>query len=104
MRGIETLYLHVDVKNEGALLLYERAGYKRATGSDMFVEFTRKLNLHDGATKGRNHFLFYKDLVAQPTWFPKPQATAEKLYVPGPVFIAKRHLPPTGTLGIEVHC
>jgi hypothetical protein len=101
MRGIETLYLHVDVKNEGALGLYERAGYKRATGSEMFLEFTRKLNLHDGATKGRNHFLLYKDLVARPTWLPAPPAEAKRS-VPGPVFTAECPLRPAGTLGIEV--
>jgi hypothetical protein len=106
MRGVETLYLHVDVTNEGALSLYERAGYKRANGSEMFLEFTCKLNLHDGATKGRNHFLLYKDLVARPTWLPISTlpATAQKSSIPGPVFTAKCLLPPKGTLGLEVPC
>jgi len=60
--SIETVYLHVDVNNRAALNLYELAGYCRVNGDDMCTEFTKKLNLHDGATRGRNHFLLYKDI------------------------------------------
>lgn len=68
-RKIETIYLHVDVTNLGAVNLYERAGYRKLEPDNpIFLEFTTKLNLHDGATKGRNHFLMAKDL-RQPTWF-----------------------------------
>ena len=64
------MYLHVDVKNLVALALYARAGYKVVAADDpKYEEFTRSLNLHDGATKGRNHFLLCKDL-RQPTWMP----------------------------------
>jgi len=69
IRGVETLYLHVDVTNFAALRLYERAGYQQVDSQDpIFGEFTTKLNLHDGATKGRNHYLLYKDLTPYPTW------------------------------------
>ena len=104
IQRIETLYLHVDVKNEGALILYERAGYKRASDAEMFSEFTRKLNLQDGATKGRNHFLLYKDLVECPTWLPRPSAATapEKRSIPGPLFTTESRQPPPGRLGFEV--
>jgi len=70
IRGTETIFLHVDVTNFGALSLYRRAGYTQVpTNNDLYHEFTRSLNLHDGATKGRNHFLLYKDLTF-PTWLP----------------------------------
>jgi len=68
-RKVETIFLHVDVTNAGAVNLYERAGYKKLKYENpMFLEFTTKLNLHDGATKGRNHHLMAKDL-RQPTWY-----------------------------------
>lgn len=68
-REIETIYLHVDVTNKGAVNLYKQAGYKQLEyDNPIFLEFTTKLNLHDGATKGRNHYLMSKDLRA-PTWF-----------------------------------
>jgi len=67
-RCAETLYLHVDVENYGALKLYEQAGYQKVVSDDpMYDEFTKSLNLHPGATKGREHFLLYKN-VAEPTW------------------------------------
>jgi ribosomal protein S18 acetylase RimI-like enzyme len=70
MRGVETLFLHVDTTNFGALSLYQRAGYSVVPPSEpMYLEFTRSLNLHDGATKGRNHYLLMKDLL-RPTWLP----------------------------------
>jgi ribosomal protein S18 acetylase RimI-like enzyme len=65
----ETLYLHVDVTNREAISLYEKAGYRRVESDDpMFMDFTASLNLHPGATKGRVHHLYYKDLVEKPTW------------------------------------
>jgi ribosomal protein S18 acetylase RimI-like enzyme len=68
IRDVETIYLHVDVTNVGAVHLYETAGYKIvASDNPIFNEFTKKLNLHDGATKGRNHHLLAKDL-RRPTW------------------------------------
>ena len=69
LRNVETLYLHVDVTNIGALDLYRRAGYKRADDSDpVYQEFTTSLNLHDGATKGRRHYLLSKELSPSQTW------------------------------------
>jgi len=69
IRGVETLYLHVDVTNFAALRLYDRAGYQQVDSQDpIFGEFTTKLNLHDGATRGRNHYLLFKDLTSNPTW------------------------------------
>jgi ribosomal protein S18 acetylase RimI-like enzyme len=68
-RNIETLYLHVDAANDGALKLYEKAGYHKICSDDpMYLEFTTSLNLHPGATKGRDHFLLYKNLASEPTW------------------------------------
>lgn len=68
IRKIETIYLHVDVTNTGAVNLYEGAGYRKLKyDNPIFLEFTTKLNLHDGATKGRNHHLMAKD-IKQPTW------------------------------------
>jgi ribosomal protein S18 acetylase RimI-like enzyme len=70
IRGVETLYLHVDVENSNALSLYDRAGFQKVSpSSQLFNEFTKSLNLHDGAMKGRNHFLLYKDILS-PTWLP----------------------------------
>lgn len=70
MRGVETLFLHVDVNNYGALSLYSRSGYTQVPVNDpIYEEFTRSLNLHDGATKGRNHYLLQKHLLP-PTWIP----------------------------------
>mmetsp|Transcript_12966 Transcript_12966/g.19810 ORF Transcript_12966/g.19810 Transcript_12966/m.19810 type:complete len:109 (-) Transcript_12966:3-329(-) len=65
---VESLYLHVDVKNEAALHLYHQAGYQLLSPSKEYDEFTFKLNLHDGATRGRNHYLLCKNTVAHPTW------------------------------------
>jgi ribosomal protein S18 acetylase RimI-like enzyme len=68
IRDAETIYLHVDVTNVGALRLYEKAGFEKLPKENhVFKEFTTKLNLHDGATKGRNHYLMSKDLK-NPTW------------------------------------
>jgi len=68
IREVETIYLHVDVANLGAVNLYKRAGYTILEyDNPVYLEFTTKLNLHDGATKGRNHYLMSKDL-RKPTW------------------------------------
>jgi ribosomal protein S18 acetylase RimI-like enzyme len=71
IRGVETLFLHVDTTNFGALSLYQQSGYSLVPPTEpMYQEFTRSLNLHDGATKGRNHYLLMKDLLP-PTWLPE---------------------------------
>ena len=36
----------------------------------MYSQFTTKLNLHDGATKGRSHYLMQKKLTKDQTWYP----------------------------------
>jgi RimJ/RimL family protein N-acetyltransferase len=78
IRGAETLFLHVDVNNSVALALYERCGYHRVPPEDyVYYEFTKSLNLHDGATKGRNHFLLCKDLT-QPIWLPMDESQREQ--------------------------
>lgn len=68
-RCVETLYLHCDVENRGALRLYEKAGYSKILSDDpMYTEFTKSLNLHPGATKGREHFLMCKNVFSDPIW------------------------------------
>ena len=68
IRNAASLYLHVDVTNLGAIRLYEKAGYSRVDQSNlMYQDFTTSLNLQDGATKGRNHFLLCKQLT-KPNW------------------------------------
>lgn len=68
IRDVETIYLHVDVTNSGAVRLYENAGYRKLNSTNpMYLEFTKTLNLHDGATRGRCHYLMAKD-VQVPTW------------------------------------
>jgi ribosomal protein S18 acetylase RimI-like enzyme len=68
-RGAETLYLHVDTANKGAIAMYEGAGYRQVSlKSKVFMEFTTSLNLHPGATKGRDHYLLQKDMTTEPTW------------------------------------
>ena len=90
IRKIETIYLHVDVDNKAALRLYEKSGFKKLPSNNaVFHEFTRKLNLHDGATKGRCHFLMYKDFK-EPTWL-------EDIHQEVPSEQTQR-----GNLGIEV--
>jgi hypothetical protein len=71
-RNVESLYLHVDVTNEAALHLYHKCGYSLVDQTDqMYREFTTVLNLHDGATRGRNHYLLVKHLRTV-TWFEAP--------------------------------
>lgn len=75
-RNVETLYLHVDVTNEIACHMYQKAGYiiagKNKANNRMYQEFTTSLNLQDGATKGRKHYLMYKHIVNHPTWLHSP--------------------------------
>lgn len=79
------MYLHVEVTNGQALSLYEKAGFEKLTKEDrMYSEFTRSLGLHDGAMKGRCHYLMYKD-VQQPTWISSDTGVSQR-----------------GTLGIEL--
>jgi GNAT superfamily N-acetyltransferase len=77
-RSIETLYLHVDVANEGAIQLYKTAGYSRVANAAMFQEFTRSLNLHPGAIKGRDHFLYFKNLTPCPVWLDSVEMERQK--------------------------
>jgi ribosomal protein S18 acetylase RimI-like enzyme len=70
MQNIETIYLHVDITNTAALRLYEKAGYEILDRENpIFKQFTTKLNLHDGATKGRIHHLLHKRISNHQTWF-----------------------------------
>ena len=74
---IETIYLHVDVTNNGAISLYEKCGYRKTDASEpVFEEFTKSLNLQPGATKGRIHSLLFKD-VRLATWLPQETRTVE---------------------------
>lgn len=69
-----------------ALTVYAKAGYRKVrAGTPRYDEFTRSLNLHDGATKGRNHYLLAKDLL-QPTWLADTQTESQE-----------------GTLGFEIN-
>jgi hypothetical protein len=66
---VETVYLHVDVTNTAACSLYEKGGYEILDSKDpVYSEFTTRLNLHDGATKGRNHYFLHKKITGQETW------------------------------------
>jgi len=69
VRGVETVYLHVDVTNVAACALYEKAGYEILDPMDpVYSDFTTQLNLHDGATKGRNHHFLQKKITKKQTW------------------------------------
>eukprot|EP00594_Rhizosolenia_setigera_P019464 CAMPEP_0178959742 /NCGR_PEP_ID=MMETSP0789-20121207/12490_1 /TAXON_ID=3005 /ORGANISM="Rhizosolenia setigera, Strain CCMP 1694" /LENGTH=405 /DNA_ID=CAMNT_0020642839 /DNA_START=421 /DNA_END=1638 /DNA_ORIENTATION=- len=58
------IYLHVDVTNDAALKLYQNAGYQVLNKFDkMYMEFTTSLNLQDGKTNGRNHYLLKKKVL-----------------------------------------
>ena len=102
VRGIETLYLHVDVENTVALSMYEKMGYQIMDSTDpMYLEFTTKLNLHDGATKGRKHYLMYKNLVSCPVWLPD---AVEEQQQQTSLQSADYPRPSMGTLGFKVPC
>ena len=61
----------MDVQNFPAYTLYERAGFEvvDSHNNPMYAEFTRSLNLHDGATRGRNHYLMQKRVSRKQTWY-----------------------------------
>jgi ribosomal protein S18 acetylase RimI-like enzyme len=66
---IESLYLHVDVSNHGAIRMYEQCGYHKVLSNDpIYTEFTTGLNLQPGAIPGREHYLLCKNLVPNPIW------------------------------------
>jgi ribosomal protein S18 acetylase RimI-like enzyme len=93
-RNVETLYLHVDTANHGAIKLYKKAGYRKVYSNDpMYLEFTTSLNLHPGATKGRDHFLFYRNLTPEPVWLDEAIAKEQEI-------IRKADL--VGVLGFEI--
>ena len=47
---------------KAARAMYEGAGYRILDGTDpVHAQFTASLNLHDGATHGRRHYLMAKD-------------------------------------------
>ena len=87
----ETLYLHVDVLNRAAIGLYEKTGYRRVESDDsMYYDFTKSLNLHPGAVNGKNHFLYHKNIVAEPTWL-----SSDEISLSGHI---------EGKIGFEVPC
>lgn len=62
LRGVESVYLHVDVANRAACAMYEKCGYRYLDKRDpVHAQFTASLNLHDGAMHGRKHYLMCKD-------------------------------------------
>jgi len=64
--GVTSLYLHVDVCNVAAIALYKKCGYTDSNQhSREHYEFTRGLNLHDGATGNKRHVLMYANLKRQ---------------------------------------
>ena len=82
-RKVETVYLHVDVCNTQAIAMYEKCGYAKVDADEsVFEEFTRSLNLHPGATKGRTHHLLFKD-ISQATWIPQDMFVDEPKRVMG---------------------
>lgn len=78
-KKMETVYLHVDVENAAACELYKKAGYEILDSTNCtYSEFTTALNLQDGATKGRKHFLLQKTVTDCQNWLP-PSAKGAKL-------------------------
>ncbi|KAL3788407.1 hypothetical protein ACHAW5_001019 [Stephanodiscus triporus] len=75
LRNVETIYLHVDVTNRAACAMYEKCGYhyldKRVP---IYAQFTASLNLHDGATRGRTHYLMCKNLTERTTWLEEDES------------------------------
>lgn len=70
-KKVETVYLHVDVENTAAFELYKKAGYDILDSTNyIYSEFTTALNLQDGATKGRKHYLLHKTMTECQTWLP----------------------------------
>ena len=78
---IETIFLHVDVVNHGALALYKKCGYQLTNSDDPILqEFTQSLNLQPGATRGRTHHLLCKNLKT-PTWIQGSNQEDTKVFV-----------------------
>jgi predicted acetyltransferase len=70
-KKVETIYLHVDVENDAAVALYKKVGYEILDShNELYLQFTTKLNLHDGATRGRKHYLMSKNITKTQTWYP----------------------------------
>jgi ribosomal protein S18 acetylase RimI-like enzyme len=68
LRNVESIYLHVDVTNQAACAMYQKAGYRIIDKREhMYAQFTASLNLHDGALMGRCHYLMCKDMPAKAT-------------------------------------
>mmetsp|Transcript_15347 Transcript_15347/g.32206 ORF Transcript_15347/g.32206 Transcript_15347/m.32206 type:complete len:98 (-) Transcript_15347:66-359(-) len=68
IRGVETVYLHVDVTNRAACSMYEKSGYSYLNKREpLYAQFTACLNLHDGAMHGRKHYLMCKH-IKKATW------------------------------------
>jgi len=71
------VYLHVDVTNIAACSLYQQAGYEIVDPIDsIYAQFTKILNLHDGATKGRKHHLMAKTFTKNQTWYELPHVSS----------------------------
>ena len=104
MRDVESLYLHVDVENVAAISLYEQAGYRKVCRTDMYLEFTTSLNLHDGATKGRKHFLMCKHLITCPTWLPLVHEKENSIESSKALATTATDFSALGTLGFEISC
>ena len=68
----------------------------------MYAQFTAKLNLHDGATKGRRHHLMYKKVAEKETWYPIHQETLSTLNSCATTAQTARKSVEGGTLGFEV--
>jgi len=69
LRNVETIYLHVDVRNKAACAMYERMGYHHLDKREpLYAQFTASLNLHDGAMHGRKHRLMCKHVNDKTTW------------------------------------
>jgi len=69
LRNVETIYLHVDVRNKAACAMYERMGYHHLDKREpLYAQFTASLNLHDGAMHGRKHHLMCKHVDEKTTW------------------------------------
>ncbi|KAK1748652.1 hypothetical protein QTG54_000591 [Skeletonema marinoi] len=69
LRNVETIYLHVDVRNKAACAMYERIGYHHLDKREpLYAQFTASLNLHDGAMHGRKHHLMCKHVNDKTKW------------------------------------
>ena len=94
----------MDVENTAACSLYKQAGYEILDSkNEMYAQFTTKLNLHDGATKGRRHHLLHKKITEKQTWYPLLQEPSSST-LNSCVTTAQTARKPVerGTLGFEV--